>query len=32
VSVWLDGPEDAARVIELFRLQYDRYAAKAATE
>jgi luciferase-like monooxygenase len=30
VSVWLDGPEDAARVIELFRLQYDRYAAKAA--
>jgi hypothetical protein len=32
VSVWLDGPDDAARVIELFRLQYDRYAAKAATE
>jgi hypothetical protein len=32
VSVWLDGPEDAARVIELFRLQYDRYAAKAAKE
>ena len=29
VSVWLDGPEDAARVIELFRLQYDRYSAKA---
>ncbi len=32
VSVWLDGPGDAARVIELFRLQYDRYAAKAAKE
>jgi len=32
VSVWMDGPEDAARVIELFRMQYDRYAAKAAKE
>jgi hypothetical protein len=32
VSVWLDGPDDAARVIELFRMQYDRYAAKAAKE
>jgi hypothetical protein len=32
VSVWLDGPDDAARVIELFRLQYDRYSAKAAKE
>jgi len=29
VSVWLEGPDDAARVIELFRLQYDRYTAKA---
>jgi hypothetical protein len=29
VSVWMDGPDDAARVIELFRLQYDRYSAKA---
>ncbi len=28
VSVWMDGPEDAARVIELFRLQYERYSAK----
>jgi hypothetical protein len=28
VSVWMDGPDDAARVIELFRLQYDRYSAK----
>ena len=29
VSVWMDGPDDAARAIELFRLQYDRYTAKA---
>jgi hypothetical protein len=28
VSVWMTGPGDAARVIELFRLQYDRYSAK----
>ena len=28
VSVYMTGPEDAARVIELFRLQYDRYSAK----
>jgi hypothetical protein len=27
VSVWIDGPEDAASVIELFRMQYERYAA-----
>lgn len=27
VSVWIDGPEDAAGVIELFRMQYERYAA-----
>jgi luciferase-like monooxygenase len=26
VSVWMSGPEDAAAVIELFRLQYERYA------
>src|SRR5256714_7972649 len=26
VSSWLDGPEDAAGVIELFRMQYERYA------
>ncbi|HKV89256.1 MAG TPA: luciferase family protein [Candidatus Dormibacteraeota bacterium] len=34
VSVWITGPEDARSVIELFRLQYERYiAAKArATE
>ncbi len=30
VSCWMDGPEDAARVIELLRMQYDRYAAAAA--
>jgi luciferase-like monooxygenase len=29
VSVWIHGPDDAARVIELFKIQYDRYAAKA---
>lgn len=28
VSVWMSGPEDAARVIELFRETYDRYRAK----
>jgi hypothetical protein len=28
VSVWMTGPDDAARVIELFRLQYDRYSTK----
>ncbi len=27
VSCWMDGPEDATGVIELFRLQYERYAA-----
>jgi len=27
VSCWMDGPEDAAGVIELFRLQYERYSA-----
>ena len=26
ISVWIDGPEDAPAVIELFRMQYDRYA------
>ena len=30
VSVWMNGPQDAARVIELFRLQYDRYVKGAA--
>jgi hypothetical protein len=29
VSCWMAGPEDAPRVIELFRIQYDRYAAAA---
>jgi len=27
VSCWMKGPEDAAGVIELFRLQYQRYSA-----
>jgi hypothetical protein len=29
VSIWMNGPDDAARVIELFKIQYDRYSAKA---
>ena len=28
VSVWIEGPEDAQSVIELFRMQYDRYSKK----
>lgn len=31
VSCWMDGPDDALGVIELFRIQYDRYAATADT-
>jgi hypothetical protein len=27
VSCWMAGPEDAAGVIELFRIQYERYSA-----
>ncbi|MBO0686999.1 MAG: DUF5519 family protein [Candidatus Dormibacteraeota bacterium] len=30
VSCWMEGPEDAAGVIDLFRMQYERYAAAAA--
>ena len=30
VSCWMRGPDDAAAVIELFRLQYDRYTAMAS--
>jgi hypothetical protein len=30
VSVWIAGPDDAPGVIELFRMQYDRYAEGAA--
>ncbi len=30
VSVWMDGPDDAARVIELFRMQYERYSKAPA--
>ena len=29
VSCWMDGPEDAAGVIELFRMQYERYAHRS---
>ena len=29
VSCWMDGPEDAPGVIELFRMQYDRYRKAA---
>lgn len=25
ISVWMAGPDDAPAVIELFRMQYDRY-------
>ena len=28
ISVWIRGPEDVAGVIEIFRLQYDRYAKR----
>lgn len=30
VSVWIDKPEDAAGVIELFRIQYERYSGTAS--
>ena len=30
VSVWMEGPEDAEGVIELFRMQYERYAGIAS--
>jgi len=30
VSCWMDGPEDAPGVIELFRMQYDRYRKATA--
>ena len=28
ISVWIRGPEDVAGVIEIFRLEYDRYAKR----
>jgi hypothetical protein len=31
VSCWMTGPEDAANVIDLFRIQYERYAASNRT-
>jgi hypothetical protein len=30
ISRWISGPEDALEVIELFRMQYERYAARVA--
>ena len=30
ISVWIRGPDDAADVIEIFRLQYERYAKKGS--
>ena len=30
VSCWMDGAEDAPGVIELFRMQYDRYRKATA--
>ncbi len=30
VSCWISSPDDAAGVIELLRLQYERYSAAAA--
>lgn len=29
VSCWMDGPDDAACVIELFRMQYERYSRQS---
>jgi hypothetical protein len=26
ISVWIEGPDDVPAVIELFRMQYERYA------
>ena len=31
VSCWMNGPEGAFGVIELFRMQYERYLASAGT-
>ena len=30
VSCWMDGPDDAAGVIDLFRLQYERYVGASS--
>ena len=30
ISVWIDGPGDVSGVIELFRMQYDRYSRTPA--
>ena len=26
ISVWINGPDDVAAVIDIFRMQYERYA------
>ena len=31
VSVWIEGPDDAQHVVDLFRLQYDRYRESSET-
>ena len=31
ISCWMTTPEDVEGVIELFRMQHDRYSAAAAT-
>ena len=28
ISVWIDGPQGAADLIRLFRLQYERYSSR----
>ena len=30
ISVWIESPREAEDVIELFRMQYDRYAKTSA--
>jgi hypothetical protein len=30
ISVWIESPDDVAGVIDLFRLQYERYAKAPA--
>jgi Family of unknown function (DUF5519) len=32
VSCWMSGPDDAIGVIDLFRVQYERYAASKASK
>ena len=32
ISVFIDGPDDAGNVVELFRLQYDRYVKMGSAQ